>query len=343
MPKVTITSTALNIRQQPHAGSNSVGQYQKGDIVSVIAEIEGRYLRDTRQNWLLTNQGWIAKSYTEPAYDGPTVSFTPAMHAPGSDWMWQKPELQAMLRQLDLPIKFLSIGFNGDYWAAFHKPNFHLVRIYWPSDNSKWTPAEVWDYAQPGVMRFYEQGARKFELLNEPNLPPEGLGYSWRNGDEFGRWLAELATIVQSHCPEVQLYYPGLSPGVPWKNQFTFTDAAWPHLKAKLSGVCQHAYTGTTNHVETAVADILTQVKEFQKRYALDRPLIISECSVNRAAPADYKARVYRRLERELARIPGIESLVYFISHWEAPPAQAGHGEAWLGTEITEKYRAIAV
>ncbi len=196
MSKVTVTSATLNIREQPAATSKAVGEYRQGDVVTALARVEGKYLRDGRFHWLLTDKGWIAETYTQPAYSGPTVVFTPAMHAPGSDWMWQNPDLQAMLRQVNLPIKFLSIGFNGDYWAEFNKPEFHLVRIYWPSDKTKWSPQEVWDYVKAGVLRFYSLGARKFELHNEPNLPQEGLGYSWKNGDEFGRWLAAFATTA---------------------------------------------------------------------------------------------------------------------------------------------------
>lgn len=339
MPNVMITSATLNIREQPSAVSKAVGTYHQGDRVSVLARVEGKYLRDGRFHWLLTDQGWIAEKYTEPAYNGPAVTFTPAIHAPGSDWMWQNPDLQAMLHQIDLPIKFLSIGYNSDYWQEFHKPAFHLVRIYWPSDKTKWSPQEVWTYAEPGVLRFYGMGARKFELLNEPNLPQEGYGYSWKNGDEFGRWLAQFAAIVLQKCPEAQLYYPGLSPGIPWTDQFAFTDAAWPHVQALVDGVCQHAYTGTTNHVDAAAAEVVTQVREFQKRYALERPLVVSECSVNRAATAAYKAQVYHKIEMELAAISGVEALVYFISHWEAPPAQAAHQEAWLGTDLAKQYQ----
>ncbi|MBE2201105.1 MAG: SH3 domain-containing protein [Anaerolinea sp.] len=343
MSKVTVTSATLNIREQPAATSKAVGEYRQGDVVTALARVEGKFLRDGRFHWLLTDKGWIAETYTQPAYSGPTVVFTPAMHAPGSDWMWQNPDLQAMLRQVNLPIKFLSIGFNGDYWAEFNKPEFHLVRIYWPSDKTKWSPQEVWDYVKAGVLRFYSLGARKFELHNEPNLPQEGFGYSWKNGDEFGRWLAAFATITRQNCPDAQLYYPGLSPGVPWTHQFTFTDAAWPHVKGMMDGICQHAYSGVTNNAAAAAAEVVTQVQEFQKRYALERPLVISECSVNRAAPAAYKAQVYRNLEQELAAIPGVEALVYFISHWEAPPAQAAHQEAWLGTELASRYKNLAL
>lgn len=341
MRKVTITSATLNIRRQPNPTSDQVGQYTQGELVEVLAEVESRYLRGTNSNWLYTGRGWIAKAYTQPAYSGPEVSFSPALHAPGSDWMWQLPEIQDLMRFVDLPVKFLSIGFSPDYWATFHKPQFHLVRLYWQHGGHKRTPAEVWEFARRDILRFYNQGARKFELLNEPNLRHEGLGVVWKDGAEFGRFLANLALLIKADCPEAELYYPGLSPGLPWTNQFTFLDASWPHVKELCHGLCMHAYSGTTNNVDTAVNDILTQVKGFQQRYALDRPLVVSECSVNRAAPAEYKANVYVRLERILKTLPGVEALVYFISHWEAPPEQAAHQEGWLNSGLPQAYKNL--
>lgn len=344
MPKVTVTSATLKIRQQPSAASPSAGAYKKGDVVEVLARIERDLLKDGRFHWLLTDKGWIAEQFTAPlrAYSGPAVTFTPAMHAPGSDWMWQLAEVQQFMRQAGMPVKFLSIGFSPDYWQKFHKPEFHLVRIYWKPGGEHWTPEKVWTAVKRDTMRFYDQGARKFELHNEPNLPDEGMGVVWKNGAEFGRWLAQLAQLIKAEAPQAELYYPGLSPGVPWTKQFEFTDAAWPQVADLMHGICQHAYTGTTNNVAKAVDDVIEQVTGFQKRYALEHPLVISECSVNRAAPSPYKAQVYRGIEKELAPMPGIEALVYFISHWEAPPPQAAHQEAWMGTDLLQQYQQLA-
>jgi hypothetical protein len=199
----------------------------------------------------------------------------------------------------------------------------------------------VWNLVRGDVLRFYNQGARKFELFNEPNLRQEGFGTTWRNGAEFGRFLLDFMALMRPECPEAQFYYPGLSPGLPWTSQFAFTDAAWALVKEQMVGVCMHAYSGTVNHVETAVQDIVAQVKGFQQRYALQKPLVISECSVNRAAAADYKAAVYAKVENALKTIPGVEALVYFISHWEAPPEQATHGESWLGTALPDAYKRL--
>ena len=83
---------------------------------------------------------------TEPPYkyNGPEVTFSPALHQPGSDWEWARPQAQAQFTRTGLPVKWLSDGVNADYWSQFNKPAFHLVRIMWKPDRKK-TPAEAWN------------------------------------------------------------------------------------------------------------------------------------------------------------------------------------------------------
>ncbi len=280
-----------------------------------------------------------------PKYSGPAVKFTPALHQPGSDWMWQMGNIQGMFTALGLPVKWLSDGVNADYYGRFNKSNFHLVRINWKPGHKYRSPLEAWGDVRDGVLRFYKQGARKFEFLNEPNLPDEGMGYCWQDGDDFGRWLADFIKFAKIDAPDIQVYYPGLSPGVPWTNQFAFTNQAWPHVAHLCHGVCIHTYTGTLDSIGTAVADIVTQVRGAQAYKWLDRPMIVSEASVNRAQPnasnaaiAAYKAAVYRGVEKELAKIPGIEALVWYISHWQPPAGQVEHKESWLEIGLADAY-----
>ncbi|MCA9898596.1 MAG: hypothetical protein KDE46_02265 [Caldilineaceae bacterium] len=284
---------------------------------------------------------------TNPVYTGPAVSFTAALHQPGSDWMWQQGNIQGMFDSLAIPVKWLSDGINADYYGRFNKSNFHLVRINWKPGGTYRSPAEAWMEVRDGVMRFYNQGARRFEFLNETNLSIEGFGICWQNGDDFGRWLSDFISYAKGAAPEMKVYFPGMSPGVPWTNQFAFTDKAWPHVASLCDGVCLHAYTGITDNVAAAVADIVAQVKEAQAYKWLDRPLIVSESSVNRAPEgvpnsqiAAYKAAVYRGIEKELAKVPGIEAVVWFVSHWQPPVEQEAHKESWFDLGLAEVYKA---
>lgn len=285
------------------------------------------------------------KSPTAPdyQYSGPPVTFSPALHAPASDWEWALQPVQSLFQQVNLPVKFQSDGVSADYYARFSKPAFHLVRVFWKPDRKK-TPAEAWEDVWEGVTRFYAKGARKFELLNELNLPLEGWGVVWNTPEELGTWLREFAIILRQACPQAQLYYPGMSPGEPWTNQFTWTNKAWPLVRDMCAGFCLHAYTGIVNDEVAAANDIITQVKEAQKYLNLQKPLIVSEASVNRGATAAYKAAVYKRIEAGLRGVPGIEAVCWYISSWQqVPPEQAPHQEDWLKHGIGLAYAAAGV
>ena len=270
-------------------------------------------------------------------YNGPPVTFSPALHAPGSDGEWLRPQVQALYDKVKLPVKWLSNGISADYWQRFNKPVFHLIRVFWKADQKK-TPQQAWDQdIKDGVLRFYANGGRNFELLNEVNI--EGVGVNWNNGDEAGAWLVGLATIIRGNCPEARLYFPGMSPGVPWTNQFAWTNKAWPMLKPHCHGFCLHAYTGIVNDEVAAAAEIINQVKEAQVYLNLQVPLVLSEASVNRAAAPAYKARVYRRVENGLRSVPGIQAVCWFISSWEnAPNNEDSNQESWVKYGIGEAY-----
>lgn len=275
-------------------------------------------------------------------YHGVATSFKAGLHAPGSDYMWQWPQIRSMFDRLNMPVKFLSNGISKDYYTAYSQDA--LVRIFWQPDRKK-SPEEAWTDVRDGVLGMYAKGARTFEVLNENNLPSEGAGMVWANGDEFGRWLAAFVGILRAYLPHSKLYYPGMSPGVPWTNQFAWTNPAWIHVRHLFDGICMHAYTGNTSSVETAAGEIVSQVAEFQKYIALDRPLIVSELSVNRADPnksdsetAVFKARVYRAVEEQLRVMPGVEGVFYFISHWLPPQAQSDHLESWLDIGLADAY-----
>lgn len=279
---------------------------------------------------------------TEPPYkyNGPAVTFSPALHQPGSDWEWARPQAQAQFTRTGLPVKWLSDGVNADYWSQFNKPAFHLVRIMWKPDRKK-TPAEAWNDVKDGVLRFYNKGARRFELHNEPNLAQEGWGMVWSNPDELGAWLREWAVIIRQACPLAKLYFPGLSPGVPWTNQFAISVRAWASCKDLMNGFAMHAYTGIADDQIAAANEIVSQVKELQKHLNLQVPLVVSEASVNRAATPSYKARVYKRIEASLRGVPGIEAVCWYISSWEQVPAdQAPHQESWAAHGIGDAYAA---
>jgi hypothetical protein len=191
-------------------------------------------------------------------------------------------------------------------------------------------------------MNFYTCGGRHFEVHNEPRLTKEGMGTQWHSGAEFGDWLRDLMRIIKKNCPEAKLWYPGESPGVPWTNQFVFTRPAYEKVADLCYGICQHAYSGNTTDASAAVNDIVDQVSKFHEELeAWDKPIIVSECSVNRAATPEFRARVYTKVAQELRRIPGVKGVFWYTSHWNAPPDEAANAESWYGTSLPEHYHRL--
>ena len=110
------------------------------------------------------------------------------------------------------------------------------------------------------IQNFWNRGGRDFELHNEPNLTSEGLGLQWADGQEFGVEFEKMCKLILADFPEAKLWFPGMSPGVPWTNQFAFIDPAWAILKKYCTGFCLHAYTGNNTDIPTAVNEIAVAV-----------------------------------------------------------------------------------
>ncbi len=275
-------------------------------------------------------------------YNGPPVKFAAGLHGPGDAHTWHDAGFRNMLKKLNMPLKFMSDGDRFRWYADFHKPHLNLVRAFWkPDPNRRKSAQQAWDEdIRDGVMNFYKAGARNFEVHNEPRLPHEGMGHQWQNGAEFGDFLRELMLIIKQHCPEARLWYPGESPGVPWTDQFAFTWPAYKKVSDLCDGICQHAYSGNTVDVETAVKEIVDQVQGFHKAMGVwNKPIIVSECSVNRAASPEFRAKVYAKTAQKLSQIPGVQGVFWYISHWNAPPAEQANAESWYGTNLANLYQ----
>jgi len=271
-------------------------------------------------------------------YNGRSVTYTPAIHAPADDWRW--PDVSGMIDYLDIPVKFMSNGNSADWFGERVGRGFSLIRLM-HNFSTHITPERLYSDAWKGeIARFHALGGRDFELHNEPNLSSEGLGVVWNNGVDFGHYMVQVTRLIRADFPDVRLWYAGVSPGVPFTNQFAFTDEAWPILGPHVNGFCMHAYTGNNSSVQTAVNEIVNQVVELQAYLRLQIPIAVSECSVNRGTDYAQKAAVYQGVDAALQGVAGVQACAYYISDWYSPPPeQAGHGESWFGTPMAELYK----
>ena len=277
-------------------------------------------------------------------YTGPPVSYKSYIHGPADDWRWNEAgfkQTMSSLIQKGMSVKYLSNGINGDIAPLSANENT-MVRLFWKPDKKK-TPAEAWvEDIRDGALRFYNKGYRDFEVHNEPNLPEEGWGLVWQNATELGNWLVQFIQVAKAEMPNARFWFPGMSPGVPWTNQFAVTSPAWAICKNSFYGVCLHAYTGIIDNSDAAANDIVNQVVEAQRFLFLDKPMFISEVSVNRANPnissddnARYKADVYMKVDALLKKKQGIKGVAWFVSYWQGNPE---HQENWHGTILPSVY-----
>ncbi|MEP7357092.1 MAG: hypothetical protein ABI847_07620 [Anaerolineales bacterium] len=77
------------------------------------------------------------------------------------------------------------------------------------------TPQQFYDWTADDLDRLlsYDSSLRYVEIHNEPNVTLEGLGSSWSDGAEFGRWFLKVLDLYRRRFPKALFGFPGLSPG----------------------------------------------------------------------------------------------------------------------------------
>lgn len=333
--RAVVTSSA-NMRTSPSSGGTLLRQVQMGEIVIPDGRVQNGY-------HFVTAAGTGTEPPPSPDYEynGPAVTFAPMIHAPADEWRW--PTVNSMIAGLGIGVKFLSHGVNADFVGQYAGKK-RICRLFWnnPAGDSVKTAQQKWNMDWAGDFgRMYNAGIRHFEIHNEPRLASEGFGRQWASAAEWGNWLSQMVDIIKAQYPQAKLYYPGESPGLPWSDQFSFTNVAWPMVRGKMDGFCLHAYSGSSVF-NTAVEEIVGQVLEAQAYLNLQVPLIVSESSVNRGVDYWHKANVYVEVEKRLNGVPGIEGVAWFISDWyNPPPDQAGNGESFYGTALPTFYMQL--
>lgn len=274
-------------------------------------------------------QGKPAPATTTPSdnYTGPAVTtFISGVDQPASDWYWSAGK--AVYEVSKLAPKFHAGGTNHIWWDTFKNPAFNLVRVLLAPD-FKGNAQAIFNETTANVQQFYARGARDFEMLNEPNI--EGMGVRWSNGREFGTVFRELCKIYKSAYPEMRIWFPGMSPGFGAQHVF-IADAAAVGAFDYVYGICEHVYSGIVDNATAASDQMVAEVKDFRKQWAMVRPLAITEFSVNRPASGAYKADTYKKFYAALANISGIQAAYSFTATWH--PSADGNKEGWLENGI---------
>ena len=205
---------------------------------------------------------------------------------------------------------------------------FIVARLFFPVDlgnKTPFSPQNFCDTVRAGATALYEEGIRYFEIHNEPNLEIEGLNWNWRNGAEFGDWLARALNVLRQRYPQAKFGFPGLSPQL---NVPDFLESATPAV-ARCDWVGVHCYWqhDADGHWGMLSAQDGMYWRLFRARYP-QKLLMITEFS-NNARDVSYedKGQQYARYFRLLRHEPNLGAAFAFALNW---PNQDVNREGWI-------------
>ena len=346
--KYVTAGSGLWLRKGRSSKHKKIKLMPLGTKVEVIEEGDWNFL------WVGADTGYASKRFlkadkpdetpsttTGPyRYKGPSVKYFTGLHGPADDAAWNRAGFKGKIKELNLPLVFMSNGINPDF-ADMGDPARNVVRLYWNPRKATADEAYV-EIRDDQLKRWWEKGYRRFIFFNEPQLKKadsgqseEGMGIAWNSADEFARYLKTCLTRANKEFEGIHLYTTPVTSNDafdPWG----WRDAIWKHNKKLVKGWCMHAYSGNNTSAETAVNEILDQVKKLQRKYQLRIPIIVSEASVNRGEDAEQKAKAALSLAKKAAKIPGLESVYWYAADWD--PSFDVHNEGWFRKGIAEAY-----
>ncbi len=321
--KIVTAEAGLWLREGPSTEFDKIKLMDQGDKVKLIEEGDWDFLRVgddvgyASSSFLKSEtEGELeSESKTEaktPAsggtyrYEGPPVKFFTGLHGPADDAAWARPGFKDKIKQLNLPLVFMSNGINPDF-AGMGDPARNVVRLYWNPE--KVSADKAYAYIRDDQLkRWWGKGYKRFIFFNEPQLTrehgqsEEGMKIAWNSAEEFARYLKTCLSLAKEEFEGIYLYTTPVTSNEafdPWG----WRAAIWKHNKTLVDGWCMHAYSGNNSSVSAAVDEILDQVKKLQRQFRLQIPIIVSEASVNRGDDAEQKAQVALSLSKKAATI----------------------------------------
>ncbi|MBI4770078.1 MAG: hypothetical protein HY784_06610 [Chloroflexi bacterium] len=177
------------------------------------------------------------------------------------------------------------------------------------------TPEQFVEWTAGDLARLYDADSRirYVEIHNEPNLRLEGLGGSWADGEEFGRWFLRVMVLYRQRFPAAKFGFPGLSPGPALRQPQRaawgeFLDGcAFAALQADWIGI--HSYW--VNQREMFDHDLGYAWVDYRRRFP-EKLLFITEFG----NPRDLKPAVgqqYARYYTQLRRVEGLGAAFSYV------------------------------
>ena len=276
--------------------------------------VEHRKLLDPLKKVSPDPIAYVPPSKNEPALVG--------LHG-SADSSWGNPLLPAeqdMVKNAKIEaFKLLSDEhpMSVDILRDINPDIFIMLRLFAKFDTHGHDPASFLARVLARAINFYDRGIRYMEIHNEPNLTIEGQGKNWRNGTEFAYWFLEVALGLRKAMPEIQIGFPGLSPGPSFDKRYEgyqFYQEAEVAINASDWIGCHCYWTHDEDDVAARAGGMRSRDGgEYYKRLDVKgKPLLITEFSnpsahVSKAEKAQQYTRYYKLLD-------GVHSAYAFIS-----------------------------
>lgn len=205
-------------------------------------------------------------------------------------------------------VKLLSTAApeDVDSLRAINPNMFIAVRLFADLSNRIASPSDFVNWVKGDFNNFYNKGVRYFEVHNEPNIITEGLGKSWQNGDSFGKWFEAVCQQLWGLHPDVQLGFPGVSPGGDIQD---LREDANKFLAEAGASVSSANWVGI--HAYWVDNDGLAGIQSWVDSYAkYGKPLFITEFSNPTGIDKITKAEQYTKFYEN---IRGVKSAFSFV------------------------------
>ncbi|MCA9936039.1 MAG: peptidoglycan DD-metalloendopeptidase family protein [Ardenticatenaceae bacterium] len=170
------------------------------------------------------------------------------------------------------------------------------------------------------------------ELHNEPNLVPEGMGSTWKDGAAFTQWWLQVLDLFRKELPGMRFIFPGLSPGASVRNlkmdHVEFIEACRDAVEAA-DGLGVHIYWSNVYPMATALGVLDDYISRFR-----EEPIWVTEASNNKSGTsATRKGTEYITFWSELQKRPMVQGVTYFVASASNPQFAE---EVWVGRGIAK-------
>jgi len=183
-------------------------------------------------------------------------------------------------------------------------------------------PADFVQRVESNAVALYDAGVRFFEIHNEPNLVPEGLGKTWQTGAQFGDWFLQVTGLLRPKLPDAKFGWPGLSPGKPIQG----LRYHGPSFLAEAEAAIQQADWIGCHCFWTSEEDMMSpdgglQFQQYRDRWP-EKPLMITEFSNPLSTDQHAVAIQYRNYFHMLGQQVGIGAAFAFVVSSASEPSR---------------------